>query len=62
MLLADLLAGQPVQIAEGYHPQLAPDGTAVICLERDQSESAIVVTPIPSGLSLRYPLNLLPRH
>jgi hypothetical protein len=62
VLLADLPTGQPVQIAEGYHPQLSPDGTAVICLERDQSESAIVVTPIPSGLPRRYPLNLGPKY
>lgn len=56
VLLAALPDGQPVQIAEGYHPQLAPDGKAVICLERTESENAIVVTPIPSGLPRRYAL------
>lgn len=57
ILLVALPTGQPVQIAEGYYPQLAPDGKAVICLERNQSENVIVVTPIPSGLPRRYPLN-----
>jgi hypothetical protein len=62
VLLAALPAGQPVQIAEGYHPQLARDGKAVICLERDKSESAIVVTPIPTGLPRRYPLSSGPKY
>jgi hypothetical protein len=62
VLLAALPAGQPVQIAEGYHPQLAPDGKAVICLEHDKSESAIVVTPIPTGLPRRYPLSSGPKY
>src|SRR5260370_32927982 len=57
VLLAALPSGQPVQIAEGYYPQLAPDGKAVICMERTESESAIVVTPIPSGLPRRYRLD-----
>lgn len=56
ILLLALPNGQPVQIAEGYYPQLAPDGKAVVCLERSQSEDVIVVTPIPSGLPRRYPL------
>jgi hypothetical protein len=57
ILLVALPDGRPVQIAEGYYPQLAADGKAVICLERTQSEAAIVVTPIPSGLVRRYPLD-----
>jgi len=57
ILLVALPTGQPVQIAEGYYPQLAPDGKEVICLERTQSETVIVVTPIPSGLPRRYPLD-----
>jgi hypothetical protein len=54
ILLAALPTGQPVQIAEGYYPQLAPDGKAVICLERTNAGNTIVVTPIPSGVSRRY--------
>jgi hypothetical protein len=57
ILLVALPTGQPVQIAEGYYPQLAPDGKAVVCLERTQSDNVIVVTPIPSGLPRRYPLD-----
>jgi hypothetical protein len=57
VLLAALPSGQPVQIAEGSHPQLAPDGKAVICMERTESENVIVVTPIPSGLPRRYRLD-----
>src|SRR5260370_22583713 len=57
VLLAALPSGQPFQIAEGYYPQLAPDGKAVICMERTESENAIVVTPIPSGLPRRYRLD-----
>ena len=57
ILLVDLPDGEPVQVAEGYYPQLSPDGTSVICLERTQSETVIVVTPIPSGLPRRYSLD-----
>lgn len=62
VLMVELPGGQPVQIAEGYYPQLAPDGKAVICLERTESECAIVVTPIPSGLPRRYRLDPGPTY
>jgi len=57
ILLVALPTGQPVQIAEGCYPQLAPDGKAIICLERTQSETVIVITPIPSGFPRRFPLD-----
>jgi hypothetical protein len=57
VLLAALPDGQPFQIAEGSNPQLSLDGQAVICMERTESENAIVVTPIPSGLPRRYQLD-----
>ena len=57
VLMAALPDGQPVQITEGFNPQLAHDGKAVICMERTESENAIVVTPIPSGLHRRYRLD-----
>lgn len=57
ILLVMLPDGEPVQIAAGYYPQLSPDGKAVICLERTQSETLIVVTPIPLGLPQRFPLD-----
>ena len=56
ILLVALPDGEPVQVAEGHYPQLSPDGKSVICLERTQSETVIVVTPIPSGLPRRYSL------
>ena len=56
ILLIALPDGQPVQIAEGYHPQVAPDGKSVVCLERRGSETTILLTPIPSGLQRRYRL------
>jgi hypothetical protein len=56
ILLAALPTGQPVQIGEGYHPQLAPDGKTLMWLERTEADSTVVVTPIPSGLPRRYPL------
>jgi eukaryotic-like serine/threonine-protein kinase len=56
ILLTALPTGHPVQVAEGCYPQLAPDGHAVLCLERTQSETILVVTPIPSGLPRRFPL------
>jgi hypothetical protein len=56
ILLMALPDGQPIQIAEGYHPQVAPDGKSVICLERRESETNILLTPIPSGLPRRYRL------
>ena len=43
ILLIALPDGQPIQIAEGYHPQLAPDGKSVVCLERRESETSILV-------------------
>ena len=51
ILLIALPDGQPVQIAEGYHPQVAPDGKSVVCLERRGSETTILLTPIPSASS-----------
>jgi len=62
ILLMALPNGQPVQIAEGYHPQVAPDGRSVICLERRGSETNILLTPIPSGLQRRYRLQSGPRY
>ena len=57
ILVVALPDGEPVQVAEGCYPQLSPDGKSVICLERTQSATVIVVTPIPSGLTRRYSLD-----
>ena len=62
ILLMALSDGQPIQIAEGYHPQVAPDGKSVICLERQGSETNVLLTPIPSGLQRRYRLESGPRY
>ena len=62
VLLAALPSGQPAQIAEGCLPQVAPDGMAVICLERGEVENAVLVTPIPCGLPRRYLLPHGPRY
>ena len=62
ILLIALPDGQPIQIAEGYHPQVAPDGKSVVCLERRGSETNVLLTPIPSGLQRRYRLEPGPRY